>query len=115
MDGFQERLARIAWDLAGMLARGEYDALVTTCTVSRLPVEALDMVVAEYGHRVVEPPSDAYASLDAVRIAGAGPPTYSIRVPLWTVEEGRSDLELSATVALLADGYRVELDDLRVP
>jgi hypothetical protein len=42
-------------------------------------------------------------------------PTWSLRVPLWTKEEGRSDLEFQVTVSLVGDDAIVALDDIRVP
>jgi len=53
--------------------------------------------------------------VDYVRIANATPAAWSVIVPLFSWEEGRSDLSLELT--LRADGhgdFAVELDSLHV-
>jgi len=68
-----------------------------------------------YGRTFVRPPSNFDEYLDLIAIEGSFPPAWSIRAPLWTVEEGRSDLTLELTIANAPEGMVIELDDLRVP
>jgi hypothetical protein len=42
------------------------------------------------------------------------PDAVTLDVPLWTREEGRSDLTLSVTAIKQGDTYTVEVDDLHV-
>jgi hypothetical protein len=35
-------------------------------------------------------------------------------MPLWTREEGRSDLSIAITVIADGEGFRIELDDIHV-
>ena len=67
---------------------------------SRLTGDDLRNVIRNYGRKVVSPPPDAYNKLDAVQVTGATVPTWSVRAPLWTEEEGRSDLTLELTIAV---------------
>jgi RHS repeat-associated protein len=70
----------------------------------------------EYGRRLVRPPDDAFAELDRIRVRTDGPEQWSVIMPLWTQEEGLSDLCVSLTlIARPEGGYRVELDDIHVP
>jgi hypothetical protein len=71
-------------------------------------------VVRDYGRKLVSPPADAYNNLDAVQVKGAAVPTWSVRAPLWTEEQGRSDLTLELTIAVRLGAPSVELDELRV-
>ena len=109
-----ELLQATAQSVAERLARGEYDAVVAESSASRLTADELRAVVREYGRTLVIPPETAYRDLDAVAVRGATPPTWSVRAPLWTKEEGRSDLTLELTVILNENRPSFELDDLHV-
>ena len=100
--------------LVEQLARGQYDLLISRCLETRLTGEDLREVVRGYGRKLVVPPSNAYKELDAVKIEAVAIPTWSVRVPVWTEEEGRSDLTIELSISLTPDGPRVELDDLHV-
>lgn len=96
------------------LAHGEYREVLTSCSSARLTAEELRRVVREYGRTVAIPPPDAYENLDAIQIPAASRQAWSVRAPLWTLEEGRSDLTLELTFIVDADQLSVELDDLHV-
>jgi hypothetical protein len=109
-----EVLQLVARELVNDLARGSYQSVLQRCVKSRLTIEDIRRVIGEYGRTLVTPPVDAYSHLDAVEVAGSIPETWSVRVPLWTKEEGPSDLTLELAIALRDDGPTVELDDLHV-
>lgn len=96
------------------LAHGKYREAVEGCDASRLTAEELREVVLDYGRTLSVPPADAYTELDAIRIRGSSPQAWSVRAPLWTWEEGRSDLTLELTVVLDGNRSSIELDDLHV-
>ncbi len=101
--------------LAGHIVQGEYDDAVARCDASRLTADRLRAIILGYGRTLTAPPADAYDNLDAVPISDPSRRAWSVRVPLWTREEGRSDLTIELTVVLDASGRaRVELDDLHV-
>lgn len=102
-------------EIMELLASGQYDALVRKCATSRLSPGDLRGTIQSYGRRVVVPPQSAYRLLDAIQVRKASVPTWSVRMPLWTVEEGRSDLTIELTIAIADSKATVELDDLRVP
>ncbi len=101
-------------EVVDQLARGDYESLVGQSVKSRLTSDDLRTAIRDYGRKLVSPPADAYNNLDAVRVKGAAVPTWSVRAPLWTEEEGRSDLTLELTIAVASDAPSVELDDLHV-
>jgi len=70
--------------------------------------------VNAYGRTLINPPVEVFEKLDAIQITGAVPPAWSVRVDLWTAEEGRSDLTMKLTVVQNGKHYDIELDDLRV-
>jgi hypothetical protein len=109
-----EQLRSTTREVLTRLAQGNYESVVRRCAKSRLSSKDLGAVIREYGRKLVTPPSDAYEHLDAVQVRGVLPPTWSVRVPVWTEEEGMSDLTLELTITLDVGEPRVELDDLRV-
>jgi hypothetical protein len=96
------------------LSRADYNFLAEPSVSSRLSANDLKRAIDEYGQRLVPPPSDVYLNLDAVHVRDSSASTWSVRVPLWTQEEGRSDLTLELTVTFTATGPSVTLDDLHV-
>lgn len=96
------------------LARGEYSGAINRCDASRLTAEEVREVVLDYGRTLTVPPADAYKELDVVRISDPSRQAWSVRAPLWTKEEGRSDLTLELTVVLDGDRTGIELNDLHV-
>jgi hypothetical protein len=69
------------------LAAGDYAAIDTSGDVGTW--------IRQYPATLRPLPPEAWADADAVPIETGG---WSVVVPLWTVEEGRSDLSLTATV-----------------
>ena len=102
-------------DLVRLLAAGDYAELERRSAGTRLTAGEIAAAAAEYPYRIAEPPAGAAPPLDVVRILAAEPPAWSVDVPLWTAEAGRSDLTLQLTVrAWPAGTYAVEIDDLHV-
>ena len=110
-----DALRSTARRLVDLLTHEDYVLAVEYCAKSRLSSDDLRNVIREYGRKLAPPPLDAYNNLDAVQVKSAVVPTWSVRVPLWTKEEGRSDLTLELTIALDSGVQKVELDDLHVP
>jgi hypothetical protein len=52
--------------------------------------------------------------MNVVEIKNAKPNRWSIAMPLWSKEEGRSDLTVEITVIEREGGELVELDDIHV-
>ena len=70
--------------------------------------------INDYGRKLVLPPEDVFELMDVVEVRNAQPQQWSVAMPLWTREEGRSDLSIGVTVIADEDGYSVELDDIHV-
>jgi len=100
--------------IAEALACGQYESTVAGISSSRLSAKELQDVIRDYGRTLVAPPGTAYEELDAIQVKDAAVPTWSVRAPVWTAEEGRSDLTLELTISFDGDRTNVELDDLHV-
>jgi len=70
--------------------------------------------MADYGRTFVHFPSNGDRLIDAVKIVNSFPSAWAVSTPLWTIEEGRSDLTLELTMAVDGRDVSVELDDLLV-
>lgn len=102
-------------DLVDALAARNYEELERRTRGVRLSAVELAYAVEQYGRTIIVPPYGLTLELDVVPITGAQPQVWSVNVPLWTLEEGRSDLTLEITVRASASrDYIVEIDDLHV-
>jgi hypothetical protein len=109
-----EQLKRTTSEILSRLARGEYDSVVNSASKSRLTSNDLRAVIEDYGRHLIPPPPEASELVDAIRVDRAVVPTWSVRTPVWTREEGRSDLTLELTISIDSGRPSVELDDLHV-
>ena len=102
-----------AWQMASQLANGNYEEIVTSCSVSRLSSSDVRSVIQSHGKVIVAPPLPEYDKLDVIRLR-TEIPKWSVQAPLWTEEEGRSDLTLELEIAITSGRTLVELEDLHV-
>jgi len=104
-----------------LLVDGEYETLASLTSGKMLSADLMRKAIDDYGRTLVMPPDEVLRDLfqdDRFHgeVEGASPRRYWYDVPLWTVEEGRSDLELRLGVIEIAPGlYDVELEVIYVP
>lgn len=96
-----------------LLAGGEYEKLEKMTRGVRLSATELRQAVEGYPGTLINPPTDFAAYIDAIPIDGSLR-KYSATVPLWTIEEGRSDLSIELTIAIDGVSNVVEIDNLHV-
>jgi hypothetical protein len=102
-------------EVVQQLVLGRFQDLERMSGGVRLSAQELARAVADYGRTLVMPP-DIGPLPDFRPILGMHPPAWSVWVPLFTREEGRSDLMLQLTLVYnTSGGYKVELDNLLVP
>lgn len=102
-------------EIVTRLVAKDYGQLETLTKGQRLPAEEMASAIEEYGKTLVMPPAEAFDDLDVVEVKGSKLRTFGIRFPLWTSEEGRSDLTLELTVSGDADANpTIQIDDLHV-
>ena len=100
--------------VVSLLVACKYQELEWLSRGTRLDASTLKRAVSEYGRTLVISPA-ANPAADWVKIEDSCPPKWSVHVPLFTAEEGRSDLTLILTLRQDAAGrYQVEIDGLRV-
>ena len=90
-----------------------YVSLEENGRIGRLTAGQLSAALARYGRRIVPLPDCGWELIDAYPIVGS-PDIVSLDIPLWTLEEGRSDLTLRVSCRRDGPTVRVTIDDLRV-
>ena len=100
-----------------LLSEKRYTDIVTWTGGERLSETAIERAIVDYDVTVVEPPSLFYPNMiNALRIENSSPQKWSVIFPLWTVEEGESDLSVDLTCTE-GDGQvcaNVRLNDIHV-
>jgi hypothetical protein len=97
--------------LVEMLVKGNFDQLERDGRSGRLSSHELKEALQGYGRTLIALPDEAFRLVEVYPVKGQNA-TWAVDVPLWTAEEGRSDLTLSLTVSDNQNGVRLEIDDL---
>lgn len=106
---------KVVGNVVALLAARNYVGLQHLSAGVRLTSEQIESAVRDYGRTIVPLPSEAFALIDYVAVKNARPPAWSAYVPLFTQEEGRSDLSINLTLIESESGrFAIELNDLRV-
>ena len=109
-----EKLKSIVNQIITLLIASDFQKVVELTNGTRMTSEEIQRALHEYGRTLIAPPSKGFDLMDAVEVEGMSIPQYSIRMPLWTQEEGMSDLTLELTVKISNEKTEVELDDIHV-
>ena len=110
----EETIVPALRDLVRCLIERDFAALEADGRIGRLTVEELAKAIDDYGRSLAAIPDHGWDLADSYEIEGR-PNSWAIDLPLWTQEEGRSDLTLSISAERRDDGSVVlEVDDLHV-
>lgn len=114
--GTTKAIERALHEVVELLVAKDYAALECLTRGARLRASELRQAVEDYGRTLVMPPPGDVARADVVSIHGSSPQAYSVRLRLFTQDEGPSDLEVQATLIEDpgANGMRVEIDNIIV-
>lgn len=86
-----ETAVRVVVDL---LANREYLTVERVTHGRRLSAEQIEGAVAEYGRTLVKPGDGWWEEVTITPIDAGTEPSFHVAAPVWTLEEGRSDLTL---------------------
>lgn len=107
-----ETAVRVIIDL---LVRSEYAVVERVTRGRRLSAEQLGRAVIEYGRTLVRPGAGWWDEVTVTPIDAGDKGAFHVAAPLWTIEEGRSDLTLELRlVESSRDIYESEVLDLHV-
>ena len=105
----------IVRDVVRLLVGGDYDVIEKITEGRRLSAGDMQNAIEIYGRRLAMPPESAFTQLlDAVRVENSKSPQWLVEMPLWTREEGRSDLSLELTITRGDDKFDIQVDDIHV-
>ena len=101
--------------VVALLAERRYEDVAQLCGGSRVDARQLKAAVAAYGRTIVPLPQEGMLLINSVPVQNSRPSAWSVVVPLFTHEEGRSDLSLELTVTVLHGGnVGIQVDNLHV-
>ena len=90
----------------------DYDAIDAKKQNGRVDINDLKRVIIEYDCTVISLPDEAFSKAEVYYIKDDK--RLDVYIPLWTKEEGRSDLTLSLSCYDINRIPKVEINDLRV-
>jgi hypothetical protein len=94
------------------LASGRFSQLEAGGRLGRLTAVELRAEIERYGRTLAPLPEGSF-DVDVYPVDGARSASW-LDLPLWTEEEGRSDLTLSLVATKDGETYRVEMCDIHV-
>jgi hypothetical protein len=113
MDQLNEQSKEAIRTAVELLVAKRYQELEQLTGGQRLTAEMMKTVISQYGRKLRVP--DNYEQVSVVPIRETEPKSWSVWVPLYTVEEGRSDLTLLLRLSQNESGDAIlQLDDIRV-
>jgi hypothetical protein len=96
-----------------LLLEKKYKELEEFTDSKRLSAYEIRYSIEEYGFQLIQYPNEI--KLDVIEVTGSNPKEWSVVAPIYTDEEGMSDLSIELSV--IDNGkklYRTELDNIRV-
>jgi len=108
-EAFRAPIRRLATDLA----RGDLGRLVEDGRCGVMTEDQMRHAIKSYGRTLASLPDEAFDRAQ-VRPLEDEEKAWEVILPLWTVEEGESDLSLVASVMMMEGNVWVELYDLHV-
>lgn len=112
-----QRIVMTARAFLRRLVDGRYDEL-EFLSENNFPQEEIRYALEDYDATPIEPSPEFDILVDISEIENIQPREWSVIFPLWTVEEGRSDLSVSMTCldSEKSDGtFDFELNGIYVP
>tara|TARA_R110001592_G_scaffold254129_2_gene517451 strand:+ start:18985 stop:19308 length:324 start_codon:yes stop_codon:yes gene_type:complete len=99
--------------LYSLLCSSEYSKVYWLTSGNRLSVEEMGRAISEYGDELIPYPEEI--QLDVIEILNTSPKAWSVTAPVYTQNEGLSDLSIELTATENSKGsYVLSLDDIRV-
>lgn len=95
------------------LAEHRFAELEADGRAGRVTAEELKHTIDAYGMTITELPDEAIGLIEIYSVHGQ-PGLLLADVPLWTLQEGRSDLTLSVTIHQTETCSKVEINDISV-
>ncbi len=110
-----EKLHNTVKVITELLAEGKYKEIEALCNGVRLDAKEIAYAVSEYGRTIIPLPKEGYERLDIIEVSNSNPKEWSVNIPIYTSEEGLSDLTLELSlINNSTELYQIEVDNLHV-
>ena len=110
-----EKLHKTVKKVTDLLSEKKYNEIKSLCNGVRLTTSELEYAVKKYGRKIIALPNEGYEKLDVIEVSDTNPKEWSVNVPIYTVEEGMSDLTLELSlINSPLELYKIEVDNLHV-
>lgn len=107
-----EAAVRVVVDL---LVRGRYMTVEKVTRGRRLTASEMESAITTYGRTLVTPAENWWSTVEITPIDAGEQQAFHVVAPLWTREEGRSDLSVELRLMeSSARVYETEVLDIRV-
>ena len=111
-----DKIQQTAKRLVTMLVAHHFAAFEAWSNEVTLKQEHMHQALREYPGSLVMPPGSTIPHLNVIAVTNTRPTRWSVDIPLWTEEEGRSALTLQVTMMESANELMdVEIDNIHVP
>lgn len=115
-----EEFKAVVIGLLTAIADGRYEAVAATIDPESSHIDANGIAeeVVAFGKTVVRPPDDYFEQAricTGFRYRSDGTPEWHVDAPLWTAEEGSSDLEVRLNIRNESGRVVVQILNVRVP
>jgi hypothetical protein len=102
-------------EIIDCLANKNYQRIALLAPQSRISPDDIELAIRQYGRDIISLPPSAHGLIDYVAIADASHPAWSVVAPLFTQQEGLSDLSLELElIQRTGDSYALSIDNVRV-
>lgn len=109
----RKKLIKTVERLVDLLVEKEYSEIATLTKNQRLTEAQISEAIIEYGRTLVSPPYSFHERINIVPIINSAPTRWSVDFPLWTLEEGESDLSVELTcIDNENDIFEIEMDNI---
>ncbi|NTS43888.1 hypothetical protein HRG84_23610 [Flavisolibacter sp. BT320] len=107
-----EQFKGVVTELVQYIVERDFEKIKSLGWMGRVQVEDLKRVIEEYGCTIIPLPNEAFELSKVYYIKDDS--RLDVYIPLWTEEEGRSDLTLFLSAKQQNGHQVVEINDLRV-
>lgn len=111
----QEKLRQTVQHIVSLLEKKAYGELESLSRGVRLSAEEMREAIEGYGQEIFHLPEAGFKELNVIEVRNSNPKQWGVDVPLYTENEGRSDLTLAITLIESQTAlYKIEIDDIHV-
>ena len=102
----------VIWQLVSK----DYEGLVKRYPKSQMTADEIRAGIEQYPATFIMPPTSGYEKfLHRYQIENVDYPAWHIDAPLWSEQEGRSDLEIHLRIEFIDEAPQITIRNVRVP